>query len=433
LLTAGLLLWSADRARSQEDGVRAVIEKAIQAQGGLKKLDRDLASHRRSKGTFYTDGYTFTSESFSEPGGRRRIALRGTLKDRPHTRMLILDGDKGWRNDDGAIYEVWPAYLDSIKKSMYADRVCGLVTLVKDKGYTLTLLGESQVKDALALGVRVQSEGKPDVFLYFDKATHLLIKSANKVMDLQTQHEVFQEVYYYDYRLYDPAEADEAALRAGKHGVDGPALLALLRKGIPDEAEQVKMKDLILKLGHKSFSVRQRATAALQEFGAKAAPLLRVARRDPDREVARRAEQCLEKLGQTSDQVLAASAVRLIALRRPAGAAEALLAYVPWAPDETVAREVQGALAALAAEPEQNSALVLALKDRDPQRRATAEAALGRDGGFYLKQGWRRVIVDGVRMSMRCALYRDGQHFMDIETLGVEYFNRLDDSLFARP
>src|SRR5262249_51758359 len=161
---------------------------------------------------------------------------------------------------------------------------------------------------------------------------------------------------------------------------DGPALLEFLRRQTPDEAEQLQMKDLILKLGHKSFSVRQKATAALQALGTKAAPLLRQALKDPDREVARRAEQCVEELTHGPDQALSAAAVRLLALRRPAGAVEALLAYFPWAPDEAVTREAQGALAALAVEGgKQHPALLRALEDRDPRRRAAATAALGKD------------------------------------------------------
>ncbi|HYT89885.1 MAG TPA: hypothetical protein VEL76_14360 [Gemmataceae bacterium] len=434
LLAVGLLLWPPAPVSAQEGEARAVIEKAVKALGGLDKLDRKAAAHRKSKGIFHTDGFTFTGESFSEPGGRRRITLRGTVKEAHQTRTLVMDGDKGWMSYDGDTFDLDAAFIDRIKKSAYADRVCGLVTLLKDKGYTLSPLGESQIKGTTVLGVRVQSEGKPDVSLYFDKETSLLVKSANRTTEPNSDREVLQEVYYHDYRLYDPTAADEQLLKAAKRGVEGPALLALLRERIPSEDDQAKMRELILKLGHKSFSVRQRATVALQELGAKPAALLRQAARESDLEVSRRATQCLEKIADDPDQALVAAAVRLMAVRRPAGAAEALLAYGPWAPDETIAREVQGALAAVAVEGgKKNPVLVQALKDRDPQRRALAAAALGEDGGAYLKQGWRRLHVEGVRMAMRSALYRDGVHFMDLESLGVEFFNRLDDSLFVRP
>src|SRR5262249_28757492 len=157
---------------------------------------------------------------------------------------------------------------------------------------------------------------------------------------------------------------------------------------------------------------------------------------DPSRgglEVVRRARQCLEQLAGDPDTPLVAATVRLLALRRPPGAVEALLDYSPWAPDEAGAREVRGALAALADEGgKRNAGLPAALKRRDRRRRAAAAAALGQDGGAFLKQPWRRVFVAGVRVPMRSMLSRDGQHFMDLETVEPpQFYNRLDDSLFT--
>jgi len=70
-------------------------------------------------------------------------------------------------------------------------------------------------------------------------------------------------------------------------------------------------------------------------------------------------------------------APRLVALRQPPGAAEALLAFLPSAEDEAIVGEVQATLAAVAmhdGKPE--PALVQALDDKQPLRRAVAAAAL---------------------------------------------------------
>jgi hypothetical protein len=453
-----LVLGLGGGARAQDPDPRSLIDRAIKAQGGLEMLGRSVASHRKSKGAFLTDGFTFTGEVFSEPGNRRRIALQGTVKGQPATRVLVLDGKKGWITYDGTTIDLDADFVERLEKSIYADRVCGLVTLVKDKGYTLTGLGESQVRGKPARGVRVACAGKPDVLLYFDKESGLLVKSSNRVTDPNLNREVNQEVYYFDYRELGagpPAgqaayaarlcarevvtsvtslAAAEQAVRAARLGTDGPALLAFLRKRIPAEGELVKLKDLVIKLGHRSFSVRQKATAELKRMGLKAVPLLRQAARDGDGEVARRAGQCLQELAGGPDQALTAAVARLIAFRRPAGAAEVLLDYLPWAPNEAVARAVQGALAEIAdAGGKQDPALVRALKDGDPQRRAAAAAALGQGGGASHKLGWRRVFLEGVRVSTRSQLYRDGEHFMDLESTEAQFYNRLDDSLFTRP
>ena len=429
-----LVLGLADRVQGQEAEARALIDKAIEARGGLAKLSREGASHSKVKGTFHRDGYTFTGETFSESGKRLRIVLRGVGKDGLATILLVYNGDKGWSSYNGDTRDLDHAALERHHQASYADRVCGLVTLVKDKGYKLFPLGESAIKGKPALGVRVVSAGKPDMLLYFDKQTGLLVKSSNRVMDLNLQREVTQAFYYFDYRVIDLAAPDERTLRAAKLGTDGPALLAFLRKRIPVEAEQIQLRDLVLKLGHRSFSVRQRATAGLKRLGLKAAPLLRQAARDPDQEVARRARQCLEALADNPDVALTAAAVRLLAQRRPPGAAAVLLDYLPWAPDEAVTREAQGALDAIAsAAGKVDPVLRRALTDRDPQRRAAAAAALAKDGGTYRKQPWRRVFVDGVRVAMRVESYREDERYMDLETTETEFFNRLDESLFSRP
>jgi hypothetical protein len=433
-LAAVLLLGLGGRVRGQEAEARALIDRAIAAQGGLAKLSREVASRRKIKGVFHGDRFTFTGATFSEPGKRLRIELDGTIKNGPASVILVYNGTRGWASYNGSTRELDEAAMERHRRASYADRVSGLVTLVKDKGYKLTLLGESIIKGKPAVGLRVEKAGKPDVLLYFDKQSGLLVKSSNRVQDPDKRREVEQVLYYFDYRVHDPAAADERTLRAAKLGVDGPALLALLRKRIPTEAEQVKLKDLVLKLGHRSFGVRQRASAELKSWGLKAAPLLRQAARDPDHEVARRAKQALEALAHDPDAALVAAAARLLAQRRPPGAAAVLLDYFPWAPDEAVAREVQGALAAIVdAGGKNDSALLSALRDRDPQRRATAAAALGKDGGVYRKQGWRRIFVDAVRVATRIESLRDGERYMDLETTGEEFFNRLEDSLFGRP
>src|SRR5205807_1423484 len=66
---------------------------------------------------------------------------------------------------------------------------------------------------------------------------------------------------------------------------------------------------------------------------------------EPER--ARRAELCLKRIGQAK-RPLPPEAARLLALRRPAGAAGVLLDYLPFADDEAMVAEVQTALAVVA-------------------------------------------------------------------------------------
>jgi hypothetical protein len=60
-------------------------------------------------------------------------------------------------------------------------------------------------------------------------------------------------------------------------------------------------------------------------------------------------------------------------------------------------------------------------------------AVLGKDGGDYLKQPGRRLIVEGLRLPRTTVLFTDGQKRLELHTLEWEFFNRLDDALFERP
>jgi HEAT repeat protein len=154
---------------------------------------------------------------------------------------------------------------------------------------------------------------------------------------------------------------------------DGPALLAEIRGRTLSPADHQQADALITKLGDNSFDVRQGACAELVALGPLAVPLLRQATRSADPEQVRNAEECLEEIAARGTKPLPAAAVRLLALHKPVGALETLLGYLPFAEGEEAATEVQGVLRALAVrEGQLDPALVQALDDKMPQRRAVA-------------------------------------------------------------
>jgi len=158
---------------------------------------------------------------------------------------------------------------------------------------------------------------------------------------------------------------------------DGNRLLEEVRKRIVTEALRQKCAALIERLGDADFKVREKAQAEVKGMGSLILPLLRQASRHPDVEVRIRARDCLSQMERDKSLPLSATAVRLIALRKPAGAAETLLAYLPYSDEETVQAEMQLALNAAAfkdGKPE--PVVVRALSDAQAARRAAAAEAL---------------------------------------------------------
>src|SRR5207237_6565036 len=95
--------------------------------------------------------------------------------------------------------------------------------------------------------------------------------------------------------------------------------------------------------------VRSKASDDLVKQGVVALPFLRRALKDRDLEVLHRAEECIRMIEEKEPRAgLAAAALRLVALRKPAGAAPVLLSYAPFAEDDVMSDELLTTLTALA-------------------------------------------------------------------------------------
>ena len=428
-----LPLLHAVPAAAQENPARAVIDKAIRAQGGLDTLVKAGAGSRKLKGVFTSDHYHFVGESYSDDGNRLKITLRGT-DYAGEVRSLVMVGSKGWSSFNGSVFEFDDKQQKRMRRASYADKVAGLTALVREQGFTLSAIGDSTVADSAVVGVKVQYAGMPDMDLFFDKTTGFLVKTRYSVLDADTDQEVMQEVYYSKFDLFDPAAEPLRILQETRIDTTGPGLLTWLSGRIPDKEERSKIQVQVAELGRTSFAARQKASAALQKFGPKAAAYVRAALKSDDPEVVRRAEQLQDQLQQSKEPALATAVVRLLAVRRPAGTTTALLAYYPWACDEGTAREVLFALASLVElEPKVRPVLEAALQDVDAKARDAAAKVLGKDGDAFLKEPGRRLVLEGIRFARVARIFRGGRLHFEIETFDHEFFNRLGDSLFVRP
>jgi HEAT repeat protein len=177
--------------------------------------------------------------------------------------------------------------------------------------------------------------------------------------------------------MTDTTAADEKLLQ--DHGVktDGPGLLAFLRERSLDEDERARMAALVKQLGDSEFDKREAASEKFVARGRLSVPFLKPALNDPDPEIARRAQMCLEAINNGSGPSLATAAVRLLVRKKPEGAVEVLLRYVPFADDENGEDEVLAALRTLALrDGKAVDSVVVALKEKADSRRAAAVFAV---------------------------------------------------------
>ncbi|HEV3263063.1 MAG TPA: PQQ-binding-like beta-propeller repeat protein [Gemmataceae bacterium] len=199
--------------------------------------------------------------------------------------------------------------------------------------------------------------------------------------------------------------ADEATLRGAGLKTTGPALLEFFRLRTPSDQKRQKLAEMVRRLGDRSFRVRQQASANLTAAGQMSLPFLRPALADPDLEVARRAQACVKAIVSGPATVLTLAAARLLTVRQPAGAADVVLAYLPFTDDEGIEDELVATLGVVGlAGGKADPALIRALKDGAPARRAAAALLLGASRDADLRAAVRPLLTDAdPRVRLRAA------------------------------
>ena len=208
LIPCALVLALAALGRADDAAdAKAVVEKAVKARGGSDNLAKYKADVLKIKGAVHVSGLDidFTGEiSFQQPD-KSRTVIEGTVMGTNFKSTRVVNGDKGWIDDLlGAARQQRDMSKEELaeeRESQNANSIARLAVLA-DKAYTLSTVGESKVGDKEAVGILVKRKGYRDVSLFFDKKTHLLLKSETRVKDPQggSDTEFTQEAFYDDYK-----------------------------------------------------------------------------------------------------------------------------------------------------------------------------------------------------------------------------------------
>jgi HEAT repeat protein len=224
-----------------------------------------------------------------------------------------------------------------------------------------------------------------------------------------------------EWALATPQGNDETSARLRRDAwltwwrtLDGPVLLEEFRSRTLTDDEFERARALIGRLDGESAEDREAAAAGLAKVGRRVAPLLRRVAAGKGR-AAELAAGCLEDVEGGHPATLPAVAVRLLALRRPAGALEALLGYLPCADNEDAEALIGETLTSLGVrDGKADPALVAALADKVAARRSAAAEVLCKGGAAEHFAAVRKLLADpdpDVRLRSALALtsVRDGQ------------------------
>jgi hypothetical protein len=187
------------------ENAKAVIDKAIKAQGGAEKLSQFKAGRFKARGTLTMRGQELplTLETVYQLPDKYKTVMQFDVQGNKIVVTQVLDGDKGWMSGPGKTLDLEGKLLNAFKEEFYAANVEMLVPLLKEKGYTLSGLKEIQVSGKPAVGVKVAAKGHRDIELYFDKGSSLPVKTIRTTFDAETMKEATAEVLYSDAKEFD--------------------------------------------------------------------------------------------------------------------------------------------------------------------------------------------------------------------------------------
>jgi hypothetical protein len=208
-VTAALALTAALAAPAvADDGVQAILEKAIKAHGGGQNIDKNRAVQTRTKGTLHLgDGLNFTQEIKAQVPGQFREAMELDVGGNKVNVVTVFNVDKGWVSVNGMTKDLEDKILTEVKEAANLLRIARLTALKTDKTFTLSPLGETKVNDKPAVGIKVATKGFRDANLYFYKDDGLLAKIERRALDLMNNQEVNEERIITEYQDVDGLKA----------------------------------------------------------------------------------------------------------------------------------------------------------------------------------------------------------------------------------
>jgi HEAT repeat protein len=213
--------------------------------------------------------------------------------------------------------------------------------------------------------------------------------------------------------VFPPQADDDVARRVRKQiwlawwqSMDGPALLDEFRKRTLSDAEHEKLLGLIEKLGDETLATREKAMDDIVAMGPRALPVLRQEQPKREPRINTYLGRCVVLLNSENMPPLPQPAPRLLSLRKPTGAAEALIAFLPFAENATTRQQVAVALRSVARiDGKIDPSLTAALTDKQSDRRLTAAEVLSEIGGDAERKAVRKLLHDpDVNVRLRTGL-----------------------------
>ena len=226
-----LSLFVTTLACADEAKARQLVEQSLKAAGGADKIAKLPAATLKERGTYYGmgQGVPFEGNYSVHLPDRFSMEINGVFQ-------IVVNGNQGWMKMNNETREMTAEEVEVQKGQLYHGWVVSLVPL-KQKEFKLALFGDEKLDGRDVEGINVTREGRPAVTLFFDKQTHLLVKSTTIVKSPeQDNKEVTEVTLYKDYKPIDGLQSPTKTLttRDGKKFVESEVLEEVRHEKLDD-------------------------------------------------------------------------------------------------------------------------------------------------------------------------------------------------------
>ncbi len=166
---------------AEREAALKVIDRALQAHGGEAALARAGNLERDASGELTSNPSTpFTDHTVYALPDRARMQIEVGSEKRKE--LWIVNGEQAWQVAGSNSQEMPRARVQELAEDLY---LIWLTTLAPLKGNTVQLgtTPEINIDGHPAVGVRVVAVNRPDVRLYFDKETGLLVMAERQASE----------------------------------------------------------------------------------------------------------------------------------------------------------------------------------------------------------------------------------------------------------
>jgi hypothetical protein len=187
---------------SKEAG--AVLDKAIKAMGGEKKLAEAKTVNWKGKGKIFIEGNEndFTSETTIQGLDHLRGGFEGNFGGNEIKAVTVVAGDKGWRSFAGMKMEMDADALANEKRMIYLQLTSVTILPLRQKEFKVEIGATVKVGGREAQTLKVTGPDKKDFTIHFDAETGLPTKMVAKVVGFAGD-EFTQETTYDGYKDFD--------------------------------------------------------------------------------------------------------------------------------------------------------------------------------------------------------------------------------------